>query len=234
MNSVDFAPLFKRVGFSISDAKLLTEAFTHRSAVNENSSLPSHNERLEFLGDAVLELVTTEYLFRMFESPEGELTNLRSALVKGDHLAQVARKLCMGEYLMLSKGEERSGGADKDYLLANLVEAFIGAIYLDQGIEKVRSFIAEFVLCDLNTIIAKREHIDAKSEFQEITQGELGVTPHYEVVLESGLDHEKTFVIAAYIGDLKAGEGQGGSKKEAQITAAADALAHKEKWMKQS
>lgn len=232
MKNIDFDPLFKRIGFQISDSKILMEAFTHRSAVNESSQLQVHNERLEFLGDAVLELIATEFLYKKFSSPEGELTNLRSALVKGDHLAQVARKLCMGDYLILSRGEERSGGAEKDYLLANLVEAFIGAIYLDRGLDVAKKFIEEFILCDLDVIIQQRSHIDAKSEFQEITQGQLGVTPHYDVVSETGLDHEKTFTIAAYIGDQKVGQGEGGSKKEAQINAAADALKQKEKWLK--
>jgi ribonuclease-3 len=232
MSRTDMDPLFKRIGFSISDNALLMEAFTHRSAVNESSQLRVHNERLEFLGDAVLELITTEFLYETFDSPEGELTNLRSALVKGDHLAQVARKLSMGEYLILSHGEKKSGGAEKDYLLANLIEAFIGAIYLDKGFDTAKKFIKEYILCDLDTILRQGSHRDSKSEFQEITQGQLGITPHYEVISENGLDHEKTFSIAAYIGEKKVGQGKGYSKKEAQVNAASDALTHKEKWLK--
>lgn len=227
-----FETLFDRIGFRLKDEKLLKEAFTHRSAVNENSKIAQHNERLEFLGDAVLELITTEYLFQNFDSPEGELTNLRSALVRGDHLAEVARRLDLGSFLTLSRGEARSGGAQKDYLLANLVEAFIGAMYLNVGGEKTRQFIEQFVLCDLEEIMAERKHIDAKSEFQELTQGTIGITPHYEVVSESGPDHEKTFVLAAYLEGEKVGEGTGSSKKEAQLAAAADALARKEEWIK--
>ena len=228
----NFEELFKRIGFSLSDHKLLSEAFTHRSAVNEQSKIETHNERLEFLGDAVLELISTEFLYQKFPAaPEGELTNLRSALVKGDHLAQVARRLDLGNYLILSHGERKSGGSEKDYLLANVVEAFIGALYLEKGIEDTKTFIKNFILCDLETIIEQKAHIDAKSEFQELTQGELGITPHYEVLSESGLDHEKTFILAAFLDEKKVGEGKGGSKKEAQVNAAADALTHKNDWL---
>jgi len=227
-----FEKLFDQIGFRLTDEKILFKAFTHRSAVNENSTIAQHNERLEFLGDAVLELITTEYLFHKFDSPEGELTNLRSALVKGENLSEVARKLDLGSFLILSRGEARSGGSEKDYLLANLVEAFIGAIYLDQGIEKAKKFIEQFILCDLDEIIAEGRHIDSKSEFQELTQGTIGITPHYEVVSESGPDHDKTFVLAAYLGEEKVGEGSGSSKKEAQVAAASDALSQKKKWMK--
>jgi ribonuclease III len=227
-----FEELFQEIGFSLSDEKLLTEAFTHRSAVNEKSNAEAHNERLEFLGDAVLELVATEFLYKKFpEAPEGELTNLRSALVKGEHLAEVARKLNLGNLLILSHGERKSGGAEKDYLLANVVEALIGAIYLEKGIKETTIFIKTFILCDLETIIAEGSHIDAKSEFQELTQGVMGITPHYEVLSESGLDHEKIFVLAAFLEDKKVGEGRGGSKKEAQVSAAADALSHKKDWL---
>jgi len=228
----NFKELFQKIGFTLSDKKLLTESFTHRSAVNERSNAATHNERLEFLGDAVLELIATEFLYKKFpEAPEGELTNLRSALVKGDHLAEVARKLKLGNLLILSHGEKKSGGAEKDYLLANVVEALIGAIYLEKGTKETTTFINDFILCDLETIIEEGSHIDAKSEFQELTQGVLSVTPHYEVLSESGLDHEKTFVLAAFLEDKKVGEGNGGSKKEAQVSAAADALSHKADWL---
>ena len=228
----NFEELFQKIGFTLSDEKLLTESFTHRSAVNERSNAATHNERLEFLGDAVLELIVTEALYQKFpEAPEGELTNLRSALVKGEHLAEVARKLKLGELLILSHGEKKSGGAEKDYLLANVVEALIGAIYLEKGTKETTTFIKDFIMCDLETIIAEGSHIDAKSEFQELTQGVLSVTPHYEVLSESGLDHEKTFVLAAFLEDKKVGEGNGGSKKEAQVSAAADALSHKKDWL---
>jgi len=229
----NFEDLFGKIGFGMKSQKLLLEAFTHRSAVNEHSDIAAHNERLEFLGDAVLELIATEFLYNKFpEKPEGELTNLRSALVKGDNLAEVARKLNLGEFLFLSHGEAKSGGAEKDYILANTVEAFIGAIYLDLGLEKAKEFIEKWILVDLEEIIKEGKHIDAKSEFQELAQDRMGITPHYEVVSESGPDHEKIFVLAAFLEDKKVGEGTGGSKKEAQVAAAADALVHKDLWLK--
>lgn len=226
----DWDLLFKRLGFLIEDMDLLREAFTHKSAVNEKTK-GDHNERLEFLGDAVLELVVTEYLFKTYADPEGVLTNYRSALVKGENLANVSRRLNLGEYIMLSKGEARSGGAEKEYLLANLLEAFIGCIYLDQGMERARSFIQQHILVDLKDILEKGSYIDAKSQFQEITQGELGITPHYEVLSEAGLDHEKTFVIGAFLEEKQVGTGEGRSKKEAQSSAATDALKKKKEWI---
>ena len=216
----------------VKDEKLFLEAFTHRSAVNENPRLVRHNERLEFLGDAVLELVTTDFLYKKFDRPEGELTNFRAALVKKDNLAKVARKLDLGKFLILSRGEEESGGAGKDYLLANTFEAFVGAIYLTQGLEVAHDLIQKYVLCDLDEIIEGRHHVDAKSEFQEITQGKLGITPHYKVASESGKDHEKTFVIEAFLESKKVGKGEGSSKKEAQVAAAANALKNRKKWLK--
>jgi len=221
---LDYFPEFEPV---------LTEAFTHRSSVNEKIGNQCHNERLEFLGDAVLELVSTEFLFNRFpDKQEGELTNIRSALVCGQHLAQVARKLQLGKYLILSAGEARSGGADKDYLLANVVESFIGAIYKTQGMEAVQKFISEWVLDDVEEIIRTGAHRDAKSEFQEITQGKLGFTPHYEVLSEEGKDHEKKFEIGAYIEEHLIEKGIGGSKKEAQTAAAVNALKKKSEWLK--
>ena len=228
----NYQSLFQKIGFDLPDTELLKEAFTHRSAVNENNQYAKHNERLEFLGDAVLELVTTEFLFQKFpEKPEGELTNLRSALVKGDHLAQVAKKLDLGKYLLLSKGEERSGGRTKEYLLANVVEAFIGAIYQITTLAKAKKFIKQYVLCDLESIMESRSHIDAKSEFQELAQAKNMITPTYKVIGESGLDHDKTFIIGAYLGDIQCGKGQGRSKKEAQNAAAQNALKKQKKWL---
>lgn len=211
---------------------IFVEAFTHRSAVNEKTERNHHNERLEFLGDAVLEIVTTEALFNRFpDKQEGELTNIRSALVCGHNLAKVARKLHFGEHLILSAGEARSGGADKDYLLANVVEAFIGAVYKTQGMEAVQKFISEWILVDIEEILRTGAYRDAKSEFQELSQGTLGYTPHYEVLLEEGKDHEKKFEMGAYINEHLVGKGVGGSKKEAQTAAAADALTKKKNWL---
>ncbi|MBT3349561.1 ribonuclease III [bacterium] len=226
--------LFADLGIKIlSDQEsIFREAFTHRSAVNEDSGLTHHNERLEFLGDAVLEMVATSFLYKKFDQrPEGELTDLRSALVCGEHLAQVSRRLNFGKHLILSHGEAKSGGAEKTYLLANLAESVIGAIFLTHGLTAASRFIHQHVLIDLDDILTSGAYRDAKSEFQELTQGTLGITPRYDVLEESGKDHEKTFVMGAYLEDKKVGEGEGGSKKEAQTEAAAAALRKKETWL---
>ncbi|MCK5461159.1 ribonuclease III [Candidatus Gracilibacteria bacterium] len=207
------------------------EAFTHRSAVNESSTIAAQNERLEFLGDAVLELVVTEFLFQNFpDKPEGDMTNFRSALVKKETLAKVARNLEMGLLLSMSKGEERSGGREKDYLLANLLEAFIGAIYLSGGYKLTQKFVKNFILVELDEILEHSLYIDAKSEFQEVTQGDFGITPSYSVLDSFGKDHDKTFVLGAFLEKQKVGEGKGHSKKEAQIEAAENALKNISEW----
>lgn len=208
---------------------LFTEAFTHRSAVN-NNGVQGHNERLEFLGDAVLELVTTEFLFHRFPDPEGILTNYRSALVKRENLSTVARKLELGETLRLSRGEDRSGGRSKDYLLANALEALIGALYLAGGMTVAEDFIERFVLVELENILEEGAHIDAKSAFQEFTQGTFGITPTYEVLESVGKDHEKEFTMGAYLEEQLVGQGTGKSKKEAQTDAALKALESKDGW----
>lgn len=232
---LDFESLFAKleINFDVfqQNKDCFLEAFTHRSAVNEKTKLKAHNERLEFLGDAVLELVTTEFLYKNFtEKPEGDLTNLRSALVKKENLAKVARKLQIGDLLKMSKGEARSGGREKDYLLANLLEAFIGALYLSADYQLTANFIQKFILCELDEILETKSYIDAKSKFQEITQGDLGITPTYKVIEESGKDHDKTFLLGAFLKDSKVGEGRGGSKKEAQASAAEDALEKMDTW----
>jgi len=230
----DFKKLFKKidVNFSLfsSHEVLFIEAFTHRSSVNENSE-NSHNERLEFLGDAILELVTTEFLFTNFpDKSEGDLTNMRSALVKKENLAVVARKLNLGKLLIMSRGEERSGGREKDYLLANLVEAFIGALYKAGKYQTAEKFIKNFVHVELDNILKNNLHVDAKSELQELTQGELGITPEYKTLNHFGKDHEKTFEMAVVLNDIHVRFGIGGSKKESQLMAAADALNKKDNW----
>lgn len=211
---------------------LFKEAFTHRSAVN-NSGDSEHNERLEFLGDAVLELVTTEFLYHQFSDPEGVLTNYRSALVKRENLATVARKLDLGDILHLSRGEDRSGGRAKDYLLANALEALIGALYLAGGMIVAEKFIKQYVLVELDEILQEGAHIDSKSAFQELTQGEFGITPTYEVLEATGKDHEKEFKIGVYLNGQLVGSGEGKSKKEAQTDAAMKALASQAEWENQ-
>lgn len=204
------------------------QALTHRSAVRESRKL-GHNERVEFLGDAVLELVVTEYLFQFEDKSEGEMTNWRSALVKGEHLAQVAIDLKLGEYLYMSKGEEASGGREKTSTLANALEALIGAIYLDQGFEAARTFCNEYIITRLKQLMAQGKDRDEKSLFQEKAQESAGITPHYEVMEEEGPDHDKIFTCGVYLGEELVAKGTGNSKQKAEQAAAKAALKMK-KW----
>lgn len=221
--------LERKIRIKFKDAKLLQTALVHSSYLNEHKDKVSdHNERLEFLGDAVLELVTTEYLYATFpKSEEGELTSLRAALVKGKHLSLVAEGLGLGEFLFLSHGEEKSGGREKSYILANTLEALIGAIYLDRGFSVAHKFISKFILTNLGDILKKGLHVDAKSKFQEIAQDTLGVTPTYAVLSELGPDHDKVFEIGAYLGEILVAKGKGSSKQKAEQDAAVAALKEK-------
>jgi ribonuclease III len=220
-----YKKLEKQIGIKFKNYDLLKIAFVHRSYLNEHKdSKFEHNERLEFLGDAVLELIVTEYLYSNFPNPEGELTNWRSALVKGEMLAKIARQLKIGEYLYLSHGEEKSGGREKDYLLANTFEALIGAIYLGLGYEKAKQFVTEFLLVNLDEILKTGAHIDAKSKLQELAQEKVGKTPAYQLLHDEGPDHDKKFTMGAYIGDKLVGKGIGGSKQIAEQKAAEDSL----------
>lgn len=220
-----YKKLEKKIGIKFKNDALLRTAFVHRSYLNEHkSSTFEHNERLEFLGDAVLELVVTEYLYKNYPNPEGDLTNWRSALVKGEMLAKIASELELGEFLFLSHGEERSGGREKNYLLANTFEALIGVIYLEFSYAKARDFIAKFLLVHLSEILRKGDHIDAKSHFQETVQDKVGVTPTYTLIHEEGPDHSKEFVMGAYVEDRLVGKGSGPSKQIAEQKAAEDAL----------
>ena len=215
----------KQIGMKFKNWHLLRTAFVHRSYLNEHkSSELEHNERLEFLGDAVLELVVTEHLYCEFPNPEGDLTNWRSALVKGTMLAKVAKELDIGKYLFLSHGEEKSGGREKDYLLANTFEAVIGVIYLELGYKKAKKFIDKFLLVRLDEILKTGSHIDAKSKLQEIAQEKVGTTPDYQIQHEEGPDHDKMFTMGAFIGDRMVGKGKGSSKQIAEQVAAEDAL----------
>lgn len=217
-----------KIGVRFKDKDLLAQAMTHRSAARDRKGQGS-NERMEFLGDAVLELAVTEFLYAISSRPEGELTNWRSALVKGEQLAAIATELRLGKYLYLSRGEAASGGREKHSTLANTLEALIGAMYLDQGWLKTRKFIDTFVLSKLRNILAQGKERDAKSIFQEIVQEKLGVTPTYTVLREVGPDHDKTFTVAAYISEEKVAEGTGASKQRAEQDAAEKALRLK-KW----
>lgn len=219
--------LCKILGYKIQNDALFEEAFTHKSYLNEHPEVVC-NERLEFLGDAVLELAVTEFLFKSYpEKPEGELTSYRSALVRGKHLAAIAKELNLGKFLRLSRGEEKSGGRDKSYILANTFEAVLGAMYLDAGFAVSEKCIKKYIIPRLTEIIKQGLHRDAKSMFQEHTQDTLGITPHYKLVEENGPDHEKEFTMGVFLNDKKIAEGSGSSKQKAELSAAENAL---EKW----
>lgn len=213
------------IGCKFSDKNLLKQVFVHRSFLNENPSfLLDHNERLEFLGDAVLELVTTEFLYKNYPNPEGELTNWRSALVKGETLAKVAIDLKMSNYLFLSRGESKSEGKGRQIILANAFEALIGAIYLDLGMEKAREFVSKNILVRLPEILERGLYMDSKSRLQEVVQEKEGYTPSYKVLGESGPDHDKRFTVGVFVNDRMVGEGRGASKQSAEQEAAAKGL----------
>lgn len=216
----------KIIGVRFKSEDLIKTACTHRSYLNEHrSTVKEHNERLEFLGDAVLELCVTDFLYKSFpDKPEGELTSWRAALVKTESLAELADELNIGQFLLMSRGEAKSGGRTRIALLANMVEAIIGAIYLDLGYDEANRFIERNINAKLESILKAGLHIDAKSHFQEVAQEREGTTPHYEVVSESGPDHDKTFEIAVYLGKKLWGKGKGNSKQTAQQSAATNAL----------
>jgi ribonuclease-3 len=222
-NPASLAGLERITGVRFRNKEILYQALTHRSAMHERAR-HGHNERLEFLGDAVLQLVTTEYLYALTDKPEGELTNWRSALVQGNHLSEVARELKLGEYLFLSRGEEASGGRDKSSTLANGLEAFIGAIFLDQGLEIASQFIHTFIIAHLKQLIARGRDRDEKSVFQERAQEKTGITPTYQTVSETGPDHQKLFTCAVFIDKEQIALGEGNTKQKAEQEAAKEAL----------
>ncbi len=217
-----------KIGLEFKNKDLLLQALTHRSYLNENPKWHlDHNERLEFLGDAVLELVVTEYLYNNYPNPEGELTNWRAALVNAVILSQISNEFSLNDFVLLSRGEARDTGRARQYILANAIEALIGAIYLDQGYEPSKKFISRFVLKELSTIIKERLYRDPKSLFQEYAQEHVGITPTYEVLEEWGPDHARNFKIGVFLEKEMIGSGQGPSKQEAQQNAASDALRKK-------
>lgn len=221
----NFIKFEKQIGVNFNDKNLLRQVFVHRSYLNENPSFDlQHNERLEFLGDAVLELVVTEYLYRNYPNPEGELTNWRSALVKGETLASVSGDLGISNLLYLSKGEEKSGGKGRQIILANAFEALIGAVYLDGALDKAREFINKYILVKLPEILELELYLDAKSKLQELVQEKECYTPMYRVIGESGPDHDKRFTVGVFVNDRMIGDGAGSSKQAAEQVAAASAL----------
>lgn len=226
---MDIKKLEQAINIEFNNPKLLENAFVHRSYLNEHPDFElDSNERLEFLGDAILELLASEKLYHNYpKRPEGDLTNFRAAIVCTNSLALEARKLNLGEHLFLSRGEEESGGRDREYILANTFEALLGAIYLDQDLEACRSFLEENLFYKIPEIVESEKYRDAKSTFQEITQEEVGITPTYKVLEEWGLDHAKNFRMGVYLEERLVGVGEGSSKQEGEQEAAKDAL---EKW----
>lgn len=221
----DFHELEDSIGIKFNNIDLLRQSMVHRSYLNEHRDFPlDHNERLEFLGDAVLELVVTEYLYLNYPNPEGELTNWRASLVNSKMLAELSTEASFEPFLYLSKGEAKDTGKARQYILANVFESIIGAIYLDQGWDVSKKFITDRLLFKLENILEHKLYMDPKSKFQEIAQERLGVTPTYQVISESGPDHQKEFEVAALVKDQVIAKGTGTSKQEAQVAAAAAAI----------
>jgi len=215
----------EKLGGKFNNPELLVTALTHRSYLNEHKkSVKEHNERLEFLGDAVLELVVTEFLYKTYSEPEGILTNWRSALVRTESISAASERLGFNEYLRLSRGEKRGSERARQQILANCFEAIIGAIYLDQGYDAAADFITKNILSTLDGILETGSWMDGKSRLQEIAQSVDGATPHYKVVSEEGPDHDKIFTIVVMVNNVTKGQGTGPSKQIAQQRAAEAAL----------
>lgn len=227
---IDFSQFEKKTNIIFNNKKLLEQAFIHRSYINENTgSQLCHNERLEFLGDAVLELIVTDYLYNKYpDRDEGSLTAYRSSLVNATTIGEIALTLGMNEYLLLSKGEAKDVGKARGYILANTYEAYVGAVYLDRGYDIAKDFIARTLFNKIDTIVANKLWRDHKSLIQEKSQEYLNITPAYKVLYEVGPDHDKHFTIGIFFGDELVAEGKGKSKQEAEQEAAHRALEVKE------
>lgn len=226
----EFSKLEKTINYTFSNADLLKQAMVHRSYINEHPEFTlGHNERLEFLGDAVLEIIVTEHLFHSYpDTPEGMLTDWRASLVNAKMLAQIAQELSLEENLYLSRGEEKdSNSKARYYILANAMEALIGALYLDGGLEIAKTFIKNFILSHFEHILQNHLYLDPKSRFQEKAQEAVGITPHYKVISENGPDHNKIFEVGLYLEEELVAVGRGSSKQEAQVEAASQGLANK-------
>jgi len=222
----DFSILEKKLGLKFKNKDLLIQAFVHRSYLNENPDFKLfHNERLEFLGDAMLEHVVTEYLYVNYpDEPEGELTSLRAALVNTKMLSRIAQELEFNDFLLLSLGEEKEQGKARQYILADTFEAFIGALYLDQGINSCKDLIVKHLIKELPDIIESGIYKDDKSCFQEQSQEKQGITPTYDVLKEKGPDHAKHFIVGVFLNKKLIAKGEGFSKQEAEEEAAKNAL----------
>jgi ribonuclease III len=215
----------EKLGVTFHDIDLLLTAFTHRSYLNEHKkTVAQHNERLEFLGDAVLELVVTEYLYANYDDPEGILTNWRSSLVRTESIGAAAVRCGFEPLLRLSRGEKHGSDRARAQILANSFEAVIGALYLDQGYEATKNFISNTILSTFQDILASGSWMDGKSHLQELAQSREAATPVYKVISEDGPDHEKTFSVGVYVGNKLRGQGTGPSKQAAQQKAAEAAL----------
>lgn len=225
---MDFTEAAIKLGLTFKDLDLLEEALTHRSFLNENKSAKAHNERLEFLGDAVLELATTRMLFDQFpEKTEGDLTAYRAALVNTYSIAEVAQQLGMNDMLLLSKGERRDTGRARQIILANAFEALLGAIYLDQGYDAAVAFLEKHLYPKLGSVLEKKTYQDAKSQFQEAAQEKEGTTPHYKTLDETGPDHDRHFTVGVFVKEEEVAQGKGKSKQEAEQDAAKNGLKKK-------
>jgi len=229
---VDLSKFEEKTKITFKDKKLLEQAFIHRSYINENTgSKLSHNERLEFLGDAVLELIVTDYLYNKYpDRDEGELTAYRSALVNAVIIGEVAQELGMNDFLLLSKGEAKDAGRARSYILANTYEAYVGALYIDQGYDQARMFISKTLFGKIDMIVAQKLWRDAKSLVQEKSQEYLSITPVYKVINEVGPDHDKHFTVGVFFGSEQVATGKGKSKQEAEQAAARSALEIKD-WL---
>lgn len=222
----DLMNLQQLLRVTFTDEKVLLSAVTHRSYLNEHREANwDHNERLEFLGDAVLELVVTDYLYKKYpEKPEGELTAVRAALVNTVSLAAASEELGINQYLLMSKGEAKDEGRARQYILANAFEACIGALYIDQGYETAKEFIADRLFKKTDEIVTKRLWQDSKSRFQELAQEHASVTPTYETLRQEGPDHDRVFTVGVFLRSEKVAEGNGRSKQEAEQAAAEQAI----------
>jgi len=221
-DQVDIPALEKLLGYTFNNTDFLLTAVTHRSYLNENrQATQEHNERSEFLGDAVLELVVTDFLYRKYpEKPEGELTAIRAAIVNTISLADASTKLGINDYLLMSKGESKDMGRARQYILANVFEALVGALYLDQGYSAAASFIGSHLFAKTDLIVEKRLWQDAKSRFQEMAQEHHNMTPTYQTLGQEGPDHDRIFTVGVFIGSNKIAEGKGRAKQEAEQQAA--------------
>lgn len=230
MKHEDLEVLAKKLGITFKNPILTKQAFVHRSYLNEVKTTPQSNERLEFLGDSILSLLVSDYLYKQYpDFTEGGLTNLRSSIVKTTTLAMVAKELDLGAYLLLSRGEEDSGGRNNPSILADTFEALLGSVFLDQGLKPVHKILSDILFPLLANILAEKLYKDAKSIFQEQVQEETKLSPIYKVLSEKGPDHAKEFTVGVYVADKLWGEGKGKSKQEGEMKAAQSALV---KWGK--